>query len=277
MSTRLRWQLPNNVFAQLLAGPAEVREGLMGFMLRLISRISLVGGPVLLLVFFELQLLPYHDSAVSWWQRVAVVSELALVWMLWPSIARGEPVALAWRAVTRRNIAAWGVVSLAPVLLVFTIATFPGELLDNNPANPATFRFIPTKWPDWNSPAAATAVRLAVVTASSSTTSSRSSVGPGDRSPVATNRRFFERVVAATKSMGWISPHSWLVAGTVDLGTRKPGSLFSNRLVLPDLDALDHGTFDSEAKLAGVSETVSLRMRDLRGLDGSGARFSYLR
>jgi Pentapeptide repeats (8 copies) len=35
--------------------------------------------------------------------------------------------------------------------------------------------------------------------------------------------------------------------------------------VLPSLDAIDHSKLDSEAKIAAVSETVSLRLRDLRG------------
>jgi hypothetical protein len=50
---RLRRQLPSNIFVQFLAGPREVREGVMGFMLRSIAQISLVVGPVLLLVFFS--------------------------------------------------------------------------------------------------------------------------------------------------------------------------------------------------------------------------------
>ena len=39
--TRLRRQLPSNIFVQYLAGPYEMRTGIMGFMLRLIAVISL--------------------------------------------------------------------------------------------------------------------------------------------------------------------------------------------------------------------------------------------
>jgi hypothetical protein len=59
---RLRRQLPSNIFVQFLAGPREIRTGAMGFMLRLIAQISLVAGPIALLVFFQLQFLPYHDA-----------------------------------------------------------------------------------------------------------------------------------------------------------------------------------------------------------------------
>ena len=54
--TQLRRQLPSNVFVQFLAGPTEVRDGLIGLFLWLISMISLVVGPVCLLVFLELEL-----------------------------------------------------------------------------------------------------------------------------------------------------------------------------------------------------------------------------
>ena len=86
---RLRRQLPSNIFVQFLAGPRDTREGVFGVMLRLIAWISLIGGPVLLLVLFQLQFLPYHSETVSWWQRIAVVIDLVLIWTLWPFIARG--------------------------------------------------------------------------------------------------------------------------------------------------------------------------------------------
>jgi hypothetical protein len=66
--TRLRRQLPSNIFVQYLAGPNEVRTGVMGFMLRLIALITLVIFPIALLVFFQLQFLPYHSAPITWWQ-----------------------------------------------------------------------------------------------------------------------------------------------------------------------------------------------------------------
>src|SRR5262249_9891867 len=87
---RLRRQLPSNIFVQFLAGSREVRTGILGFLLKLITWISLVLGPIALLVFFELQFLPYHDESITWWHRIAVLADLVLLWMLWPSIARGE-------------------------------------------------------------------------------------------------------------------------------------------------------------------------------------------
>jgi len=130
---QLRRQLPSNIFVQFLAGPIEMRSGLMGTMLRLIAQISLVVGPLALMVFFQLQFLPYHNEAVSWWHRIAVVADLALLWALWPSVARGERSSVAWHDLRRPHVAAAAVASLAPILLVFIIATFPDEWLDRNP------------------------------------------------------------------------------------------------------------------------------------------------
>jgi hypothetical protein len=112
--SRLRRQLPSNIFVQFLAGSREVRSGVMGFMLRLIAQISLVIGPIALLVFFELQFLPYHNEAITWWHRITVVAEIVLLWSRWPSIARGEGAGLGWRDLRRVKIVALAFASLAP-------------------------------------------------------------------------------------------------------------------------------------------------------------------
>jgi uncharacterized protein YjbI with pentapeptide repeats len=124
---RLRRQLPSNIFVQFLAGPREARHGLLGFMLRQIARISLVLGPIALLVFFQLQFLPYHDSTISWLQRIAVVIDVVLLWMFWPSIVHREPAGFFRGALRCIGV---GVASLLPIMLVFAIATFHREWLE---------------------------------------------------------------------------------------------------------------------------------------------------
>ena len=142
--TRLRRQLPSNIFVQYLAGPYEVRTGVMGFMLRLIALITLVIFPIALLVFFQLQFLPYHNAPITWWHRIAVLLGILLLWTLWPSIARGQATWISWHDFRRPKIMTLLLASLVPLLLVFTIATFPGEWLDSNlPSLP----LVPTKWP----------------------------------------------------------------------------------------------------------------------------------
>jgi uncharacterized protein YjbI with pentapeptide repeats len=129
----LRRQLPSNVFVQFLAGPREARTGIMGFVLRLIAEISLVAAPLALLVYFQLQFLPYHDEKIVWWHRIAVVTDLALLWLFWPSLARGEMTWIGWRELRGAKVAAAAVVSLALVVFVFVFATIPGEILNRSP------------------------------------------------------------------------------------------------------------------------------------------------
>jgi hypothetical protein len=108
---RIRRQLPNNVFVQFLSGPVEIRAGLVGWMLMSIAWISLIVGPVALLVFFELQFLPYHNVPIALWQRLAVLTDVVLLWLLWPAVARGEPVNIAWRNMGKITAGVIGVVS----------------------------------------------------------------------------------------------------------------------------------------------------------------------
>jgi uncharacterized protein YjbI with pentapeptide repeats len=202
--TRLRRQLPSNIFVQFLAGPRENRSGIIGFLLRSIAWISLVFGPVLVVIFFELQFLPYHVEWISWWQRIAVVLDLALLWLLWPAIIRRDETVPGWRR--GAGFITAGVASVAPLFLIFGIATFQGEWL---------YRSTP-HFP----------LREAIV------------------------------------------------EGDVDLATRKPSSFWSNRLVVPGFDVIDHAKLDSEPKIAALLETVSLRSRHLEGavLIGAGLR-----
>jgi hypothetical protein len=135
--TRLRRQLPINIFVQFLAGPGEVRDGIRGILLWLIALISLVIGPVALLVFFQLQFLPYHDPWITWWQRLSVAVELALLWKLWPRIGRistekGETQrgGLVEVIQSTGTIVVVPLISVISVPLIFAIATFPGNWLE---------------------------------------------------------------------------------------------------------------------------------------------------
>ena len=232
--TRLRRQLPSNIFVQYLAGPYEVRTGIMGLMLRLIALITLVIFPIALLVFFQLQFLPYHNAPIAWWLRIAVLLDVLLLWTLWPSIARGQATLISWRDFRRPKIIVLLTACLVPLLLVFTIATFPGEWLDSNlPSLP----LVPTYLPSTDS--------------------------PDQTQPSLVER--WRRVVDFAKSMEWTSLHDLLVAGDVDLIARKPTSLWSNRLVLPGIDVTDHATFDNGEKSEASRETLSLRGRLLEG------------
>jgi uncharacterized protein YjbI with pentapeptide repeats len=190
---RLRRQLPSNIFVQFLAGPREVRTGLMGTMLRLIALISLVLGPLALLLFFVVQFLPYHDETITWWHRIAVVIDLALLWALWPTIAAGNATSISVADFPRPGVIAAAIGSCLALLFVFTIATFPGEWLHRNRVS---LRFVPQI--------------------------------DGPR-------------------IEWVTPHKALFAGTVDLIERRRTSLWSNSLVLPNLEQTEK-TFSTRGR-----------------------------
>jgi uncharacterized protein YjbI with pentapeptide repeats len=202
-------QLPSNVILQFLAGTNEVAA--VRLVQWLIAQVSLVFLPLALLVFFQLQFLPYHDEAISWWHRVAVFLDLVLLWMLWLRVARGETGPVRWRTIWRRKSKwGWGLICLLPVWLVFAVGTFPGEWQDEH-LRP--LRILPISW----------------------------------------------------VPIRWASAHELLVGGAVDELTRRPKSLLSNRLVLPGIDVNDHMKLEGEAKISGITETISLRGRRLEG------------
>jgi uncharacterized protein YjbI with pentapeptide repeats len=188
----LRHKLPSNIFVQCWAGPRELRAGFIGFLLWLIAGISLVAAPLMLLVFFELRSLPYHDEWVVWWHRVIIFFDLVLLWKLWPSIGSGK----------RLRVVLSGLASFATIVLVFCVVTFPGEWLYG-----------------------------------------------------------FLRSIPVVRTLP-----DWLVASdNIDRITGKPKRFFSNVLVLPDIDVIDHAKFDTEEKIAAASESISLRGRRLEG------------
>lgn len=218
LRTRLQRQLPSNIFAQYLAGPREVREGAVGFLLRAIAQISLIVAPVGLLVLFQVQFLAYHDELITWWHRIALTLDLLIVWTLWPSITGGQIVhAFTRQRLKTRKAQLLAGMSLLTLLFVSTISVFPGEWLE---------RRLPSLY-----------------------------VVP----------------IKEAKGYRWASIHELFMAGEVDLVSRKPKSLFSNRIVLPGLDMMDRSKFDSESKISSLTHTVALRGRHLEGIVLSGS------
>ena len=238
--TRLRRQLPSSIFVQFLAGPSEVRDGTMGGLLWLIAMVSLMIGPILLLIFFALQFLPYHNEAITWWQRGAVGVDLWLMWVFWPRIAVLDGAAEDLASATQRMIvlqrrlgrgAMWGLTG-GSALLLLLFATFPGETIDEALWQPKGF--LPRD----------------------------SGAAQGVKPPA------WQEEWPFPKAGRWVSHipgavRAFLVEGAVQPASRTPESLWSNRLVLPGLDMVVHLKLDSEDKIKFLPETVSLRDRDL--------------
>jgi hypothetical protein len=189
-------QLPSNLFVQLLAGPPEIKSGLVGWALRVIAHITLVAGPVGLLILFQLQFLPYQSEAVTWLQRTTILADVWMLWGLWPSFLNGRLTKFRWSAIKKGPLLFYSIESLIALAFVFTVATFPGEWLEDRLPR---LQVIP--WRDGNS-----------------------------------------------DPWRWASLHELFVAGNIDQSTQRPVSFWSNRLVLPDIDLIDHAKYDSEAR-----------------------------
>jgi uncharacterized protein YjbI with pentapeptide repeats len=125
----LRRQLPSNIFVQFLAGPRDIRDGGLGWFLKAVAWISLVIGPVLLLLLLQIQFLPYHLAWVTWVQRFALFADVTLLWFLWPAVL-ASCGAIQWPRLWRHPVLA--LLSLVPIGLAFTAATFRGEWLDEH-------------------------------------------------------------------------------------------------------------------------------------------------
>ncbi|HMF07040.1 MAG TPA: hypothetical protein VKE72_08535, partial [Methylocella sp.] len=123
----LRRQLPSNIFVQFLAGPGDIRNGGLGWLLKATAWITLVIGPILLLLLIQVQFLPYHLEWVTWVQRFAILVDVILLWALWPAVLNGRSE-IKWPRLWRHPVVT--LTSLVPIGLAFTAATFPGEWLD---------------------------------------------------------------------------------------------------------------------------------------------------
>jgi uncharacterized protein YjbI with pentapeptide repeats len=123
-STRVRQRLANTLFAQLFAGSPREREGVLGWLLRLMSWITLAIAPVFVLIVFEIKFLPYHSALVTWTHRGLIAADLLAVLYLWAgAIKPATDITIGslrphWRLAS-------GAVTL--MLLCCVLVSFPGE------------------------------------------------------------------------------------------------------------------------------------------------------
>jgi uncharacterized protein YjbI with pentapeptide repeats len=127
----LRWQLPSNIFVQLLAGPAQLRGGRLGFLSKTIAWNSLAIGPVLLLLLIQVQFLPFHSEGITWLHRGFVLFDVILLWSLWPAVV-GAGSEIRWLRPWRHILFA---LCSCAAIGISVIATFPGEWLDEHIGN----------------------------------------------------------------------------------------------------------------------------------------------
>jgi uncharacterized protein YjbI with pentapeptide repeats len=122
--TRIRQRLANTLFAQLFAGSPREREGVLGWLLRLMAWITLAIAPVCVLMVFEIKFLPYHSALVTWTHRGLVMLDVLAVLFLWAGAVNPHDD-VRWRSVLRHRYAC--AISLALLIVCLIVATFPGE------------------------------------------------------------------------------------------------------------------------------------------------------
>lgn len=84
----LRLELHNFFFVQAIAGPARSR--VLSLSLHLMTWLTLVILPVLLLLFIQTSFIPYHDTIVTWVHRIMLQIDIGLLILIGVFLVRSE-------------------------------------------------------------------------------------------------------------------------------------------------------------------------------------------
>jgi uncharacterized protein YjbI with pentapeptide repeats len=137
----LRQRLDSFLVLQFLAGPTEQRAGFSGLSLRLIAWITLVGGPVLILLQGQLIFLPYHAVWITWFQRIAILIDFAVIWYFWNTV-RSEDTAIFSRLPSLAWQLVGGIATVLIVVFSICLATFPGEFVNDHLPGRGVWNFL---------------------------------------------------------------------------------------------------------------------------------------
>jgi uncharacterized protein YjbI with pentapeptide repeats len=128
----LRLELHNFFFVQAIAG--SHRSRVMSMFLHGMSWLTLVVLPVVLLLFIQIRYLPFHDAAITWVHRLALVADIIVLITIGIFLLRGESsFGLAVGRTARERPISFvmtATVFLATTFFAFFVATIPGETLD---------------------------------------------------------------------------------------------------------------------------------------------------
>jgi uncharacterized protein YjbI with pentapeptide repeats len=130
ISKALRWQLPNNIFIQLLAGPPDIRRGPFGWALLLIGWVTMVITPIVVFILLQVQFLPFHSIVVTWIQRAFIIGDIGLIFVFWPAILSGRRADKGIRSLNLVAKVSGTALGIFVIIFSCAIATFPGEPQD---------------------------------------------------------------------------------------------------------------------------------------------------
>jgi uncharacterized protein YjbI with pentapeptide repeats len=215
--------------------------------LKLMVWTTLALAPLGLLLFMQIRFLPYHDPLVTWWHRLVLATDLAMLWWLWPRTPR------RWHRWTWPGKMLAGMLSAAILIFAGLLATVPGEHVDGVTAS------LPGQLPAFqsqpeNSPLTTFLLRLG-------------RMGLSRDDSQASNERRDPNLLPAESFM--VAFRRALFDSGMDATTQQPRSIFSRNLVLPDqvfLTVEDRKAFaeDATKATANIPRTLVLRGRDLR-------------
>jgi uncharacterized protein YjbI with pentapeptide repeats len=115
---RARLQLPNFVVVQVLGGTSSQINSWAGKLMRFTAWLTLIAGPLILLLFAQLMFLPYHGWWVTMLHRVMVTVDLVMIWYFWRAIRRAPQGDLRFASISA---------SAALVVLTFFGLMYRGE------------------------------------------------------------------------------------------------------------------------------------------------------
>jgi uncharacterized protein YjbI with pentapeptide repeats len=128
----LRLELHNFFFVQGIAGPQ--RSAVMSGFLNIMSWLTIVILPVVLLLYMQVAFLPYHDVTTTWINRIFLSLDIAGVLLIGVFLMRAETSFFQafWRSTFAHPLSsiATALVLALVAFLSFFSATVPGEPLD---------------------------------------------------------------------------------------------------------------------------------------------------
>lgn len=128
----LRLELHNFFLVQAIAGPQ--RSAVMNGFLNLMSWLTIVILPVVLLLYMQVAFLPYHDVTTTWINRIFLTLDIAGILLIGVFLMRAETSIFQafWRSTSTHPLSVVATVSVLAVVayLSFFAATVPGERLD---------------------------------------------------------------------------------------------------------------------------------------------------
>ena len=128
----LRLELHNFFFVQAIAGPQ--RSAVMSGFLNIMSWLTIVILPVVLLLYMQVAFLPYHDVTTTWINRIFLTLDIAGVLLIGVFLMRAETSFFQafWRSTFAHPLSSISTTLVLALVayLSFFAATVPGEPLD---------------------------------------------------------------------------------------------------------------------------------------------------